>query len=162
GGAHGLCFGSGMAATSTVIQSLDAGDHVVSCNDLYGGTYRVFTKVFARFGLTFTFVDATDLSAIEAAITPKTRLIWIATPANPMLRLTGIRRVCAMAKKRGVKVAVDNTFATPALQRPLELGADLVAHSTTKYMGGHSDVVGGALVTSDKELYDKLKFLQNA
>jgi cystathionine gamma-lyase len=162
GAEYGLCFASGMAATSTVIEALDAGDHVVSCNDLYGGTYRVFTKVFGRFGLTFSFVDATDLAAIEAAITAKTKLLWIETPSNPMLRLTDIKRVCEMAKKRGIKVCVDNTFATPALQQPLSLGADLVVHSTTKYLGGHSDVVGGCVVTNDKDLFDKLKFLQNA
>ena len=162
GARHGLCFASGMAATSTVIESLDSGDHVVSCNDLYGGTYRVFTKVFTRFGLSFSFVDATDAAAIEAAFTPKTKLLWIETPSNPMLRLTDIRRVCEAAHKRGVKVAVDNTFATPALQQPLSLGADLVVHSTTKYLGGHSDVVGGCVVTNDTELHEKLKFLQNA
>lgn len=162
GAKHGLCFGSGMAATSTVIEMLDAGDHVVSCNDLYGGTYRVFTKVFARFGLSFDFVDATDLSAIERAITPKTKLIWIETPTNPVLKVIDIKAVCALAKSKGVLVCVDNTFATPALQRPLSLGADLVVHSVTKYLGGHSDVVGGAILTSNAELHAKLKFLQNA
>jgi cystathionine beta-lyase/cystathionine gamma-synthase len=162
GAKHGLCFSSGMAATSTVVEMLDAGDHVVSCNDLYGGTYRVFTKVFQRFGMTFSFVDATDLKALEAAITPKTKLIWIETPTNPVLKVIDIRKVCALAKSKGVLVAVDNTFATPALQQPLALGADLVVHSTTKYLGGHSDVVGGAILTSNAELYNKLKFLQNA
>jgi cystathionine gamma-lyase len=162
GGAHGLCFASGMAATSTIIEMLDAGDHVVSCNDLYGGTYRVFTKVFARHGMSFTFVDATDMKAIEKAITKKTKLLWIETPSNPMLRITDIKKACALAHKKGVKVVVDNTFASPALQRPLALGADIVVHSTTKYMGGHSDVIGGAIVTNDKETFDKLKFLQNA
>jgi cystathionine gamma-lyase len=162
GGRFGLCFSSGMAAISTVLQSLEAGDHVVSCNDLYGGTYRVFTKVFARFGLGFSFVDAADLKAVAAAFTPKTRLLWIETPSNPMLRLTDIAEVSRLAHERGVKVAVDNTFASPALQRPLALGADLVAHSTTKYLGGHSDVIGGCVVTSDAELFEKLKFLQNA
>ena len=162
GAAYGLCFASGMAATSTVVEALDSGDHVVSCNDLYGGTYRVFTKVFQRFGLTFSFVDASDVAAIEKALTPKTKLIWIETPSNPMLKLTDIKRVCELAKKKGIKVCVDNTFATPALQQPLSLGADLVVHSTTKYLGGHSDVVGGCIVTNDKESFDKLKFLQNA
>jgi len=162
GADHGLCFASGMAATSTVIEMLDAGDHVLCGNDLYGGTYRVFTKVFARFGVTFSFVDASDVSKLEAAITPKTKLIWIETPTNPMLRIVDIKRVCALAKKKGVKVAVDNTFASPALQQPLALGADLVVHSTTKYLGGHSDVVGGAVLTSDKDIHEKLKFLQNA
>ncbi|MEK7857555.1 MAG: cystathionine gamma-synthase [Elusimicrobiota bacterium] len=162
GAKHGLCFASGMAATSTVIEMFDAGDHVVSCNDLYGGTYRVFTKVFERFGMKFSFVDARNLSAIEAACTAKTRLIWIETPSNPMLSITDIKAVCAMAHARGILVAVDNTFATPALQRPLALGADLVVHSTTKYLGGHSDVIGGAVLTSNGEIFSKLKFLQNA
>ena len=162
GARFGLCFSSGMAATSTVIEALSAGDHVVSCNDLYGGTYRVFTKVFTRFGLEFDFVDASDLSAVEKAIKKNTKLIWIETPSNPMLKLTDIRRVCELAHAKGVKVAVDNTFATPALQRPLSLGADLVVHSTTKYLGGHSDVVGGCVVTDDAELHEKLKFLHNA
>jgi cystathionine gamma-lyase len=162
GAQYGLCFSSGMAATSTVIEAMEAGDHVISCNDLYGGTYRVFTKVFARFGLTFSFVDATDLSAVEKAFTPKTKLVWIETPSNPMLRLTDIKRICELAHKKGARVCVDNTFATPALQQPLALGADLVVHSTTKYLGGHSDVVGGCIVTNDKEAFDKLKFLQNA
>jgi cystathionine beta-lyase/cystathionine gamma-synthase len=162
GAAHGLCFASGMAATSTVMLSLSAGDHVISCNDLYGGTYRVFTKVFERFGLKFTFVDATDLKAIAAAKTPQTKMLWIETPSNPMLRLTDIAAASEWARKNGIKTVVDNTFATPALQRPLELGADLVVHSTTKYLGGHSDVVGGCAVTSDKALFDQLKFLQNA
>lgn len=162
GGRHGLCFSSGMAAISTVIQTLSAGDHVVSCNDLYGGTYRVFTKVFARFGLEFSFVDATDLGAVERAITPKTKLLWIETPTNPMLKLVDIKRVCALARAKGILVAVDNTFATPALQKPLSLGADIVVHSTTKYLGGHSDVVGGCVIVDDPGLFEKLKFLQNA
>ena len=143
-------------------RDVDAGDHVVSCNDLYGGTYRVFTKVFERFGMKFSFVDARNLSAIEAACTAKTRLIWIETPSNPMLSITDIKAVCAMAHARGILVAVDNTFATPALQRPLALGADLVVHSTTKYLGGHSDVIGGAVLTGNGEIFSKLKFLQNA
>ncbi len=162
GAAHGLCFGSGMAAISTVIQALNPGDHVVSCNDLYGGTYRVFTKVFARFGIKFSFVDASNLKAVEAAFTPKTKLLWIETPSNPLLKLTDIRAAAALAKKHHAKTAVDNTFATPALQRPLELGADVVVHSTTKYLGGHSDVVGGFIGTSDPALFDAYKFLQNA
>lgn len=162
GGRYGLCFSSGMGATSTVLQTLKSGDHVVSCNDLYGGTYRVFTKVFAKFGVTFTFVDASDMAAIEKAITPQTKLLWIETPSNPLLKITDIRRACQIAKAKGVKVCVDNTFATPYLQRPLELGADIVAHSTTKYLGGHSDVVGGALIVNDEQLYKDLKFLQNA
>lgn len=162
GASFGLCFSSGMAATTTVVQALSSGDHVVCGNDLYGGTYRVFTKVFARFGLTFTFVDTTDLKAVEAAFTPKTKLVWLETPSNPLLKITDIRALAALAHKKGAKVVVDNTFASPALQRPLALGADVVVHSTTKYLGGHSDVVGGAILTSDEALYKEYKFLQNA
>ncbi|MBI4346901.1 MAG: cystathionine gamma-synthase [Elusimicrobia bacterium] len=161
-GKFGLCFASGMAATSTVVETLSAGDHVVSGNDIYGGTYRVFTKVFQRLGLSFSFVNAYDLVALEAAITPKTKLIWLETPTNPLLQVVDIPAVVALAKKHGIRVAVDNTFATPYLQRPLELGADVVVHSTTKYLGGHSDVVGGAIVTNDPALHEQLKFLQNA
>ena len=162
GGKFGLCFASGMAATSTVVQTLSSGDHVACGNDVYGGTYRVFTKVFQRFGLSFSFVNVCDLKAVEAAITPSTKLVWIETPTNPLLQIVDIAAVCALAKTKGVKVAVDNTFATPYLQQPLSLGADLVVHSTTKYLGGHSDVVGGAVVTDDAALHESLKFLQNA
>ncbi|MBI3289010.1 MAG: cystathionine gamma-synthase [Elusimicrobia bacterium] len=162
GAAFGLCFASGMAATSTVIEALSSGDHVVCGNDLYGGTYRVFTKVFQRFGVTFTFVDTTDLGAVEAAFTPKTKLVWIETPSNPLLKITDIRALAALSKTKKAKLAVDNTFASPALQRPLALGADVVVHSTTKYLGGHSDVVGGAILTSDEGLHKEYKFLQNA
>ena len=162
GAAFGLCFASGMAATSTVIEALSSGDHVVCGNDLYGGTYRVFTKVFARFGVTFTFVDTTDLKAVEAAFTSKTKLVWIETPSNPLLNITDIRAVANLAHSKKAKLVVDNTFASPALQRPLSLGADVVVHSTTKYIGGHSDVVGGAILLSDEALYKEYKFLQNA
>ena len=162
GASFGLCFGSGMAATSTVIQALSSGDHVLCSNDLYGGTYRVFTKVFARFGVTFTFVDATKLKALEEAFTPKTKLVWIESPSNPLLRISDIRAVAKLAHSKGAKLVIDNTFASPALQRPLSLGADVVVHSTTKYLGGHSDVVGGAVLTSDEELFKEYKFLQNA
>jgi len=162
GARFGLCFSSGMGAISSVIMTLNAGDHVVSGNDVYGGTYRAFTKVFSRLGVDFTFVDATDLGAIERAMTPRTKLLWVETPSNPLLRVTDIRKACVLAKKRGVLAAVDNTFASPALQQPLSLGADLVAHSTTKYLGGHSDVVGGFVATSDAEIYEKLKFVQNS
>lgn len=162
GAAFGLCFASGMAATSTVIEALSSGDHVVCGNDLYGGTYRVFTKVFARFGVTFTFVDTTDLNAVEAAFTPKTKLVWIETPSNPLLKITDIRALAKLARAKKAKLVVDNTFASPALQRPLSLGADVVVHSTTKYLGGHSDVVGGAILTSDEALHKEYKFLQNA
>lgn len=162
GASFGLCFGSGMAAASTVIQALSSGDHVLCGNDLYGGTYRVFTKVFRRFGVSFSFVDSTDLRALEAALTPQTKLVWIESPSNPLLRITDIRAVAGLARAKGAKLVVDNTFASPALQRPLSLGADVVVHSTTKYLGGHSDVVGGAILTSDEGLYGEYKFLQNA
>lgn len=162
GAESGLCFGSGMAATSTIIEALSSGDHVVCGNDLYGGTYRVFTKVFARFGVEFTFVDTTDLKAVEAAFTPKTKLVWIETPSNPLLKITDIKALAALTHAKKAKLVVDNTFASPALQRPLSLGADVVVHSTTKYIGGHSDVVGGAILTSDPELHKEYKFLQNA
>ena len=162
GAAFGLCFGSGMAATSTIIEALSSGDHVICGNDLYGGTYRVFTKVFARFGVAFTFVDTTDLNAVEAAFTPKTKLVWIETPSNPLLKITDIRAIVTLAHAKKTKVVVDNTFASPALQNPLRLGADVVVHSTTKYIGGHSDVVGGAILTSDEALHKEYKFLQNA
>ncbi len=162
GAAFGLCFSSGMAATSTVIEALNPGDHVLCSNDLYGGTYRVFTKVFARFGVTFSFVDATDLKAVEAGFTPKTKLVWLESPSNPLLRISDIRAIAKLAHDKKAKVCVDNTFASPALQRPLSLGADVVVHSTTKYLGGHSDVIGGAILTSDEALYKEFKFLQNA
>ena len=162
GAAFGLCFASGMAATSTVIEALSSGDHVVCGNDLYGGTYRVFTKVFARFGVTFSFVDTTDLKAVEAAFTPKTKLVWIETPSNPLLKITDIRALAKLARAKNSKLVVDNTFASPALQRPLAFGADVVVHSTTKYLGGHSDVVGGAILTNDEALHKEYKFLQNA
>jgi cystathionine gamma-lyase len=162
GAAFGLCFGSGMAATSTIIEALSSGDHVICGNDLYGGTYRVFTKVFARFGVTFTFVDTSDLNAVEKAFTPLTKLVWIETPSNPLLKITDIRAVAKLAHAHKAKVIVDNTFASPALQNPLRLGADVVVHSTTKYIGGHSDVIGGAILTSDEALHKEYKFLQNA
>lgn len=161
-GSWGLCFGSGSAATHAVVTMLSAGDHVVACNDLYGGTYRLFTKVMERFGLTFTFVSAYDPAEVERAMTPKTKLVWVETPSNPMLLVSDIKELARVAKAKGALLAVDNTFATPYLQQPLTMGADLVVHSTTKYLGGHSDVVGGAIVGRDKALFDKLKFIQNA
>ncbi len=159
---YGLAFGSGSAAAAAVIQTLSAGDHVVSCSDLYGGTYRMFTKVFARFGVEFSFVNTCSLKAVEGAITPKTKLLWVETPSNPMLLISDIRALAEIAHEKGVLLAVDNTFATPYLQSPLEMGADIVVHSTTKYLGGHSDVVGGAVLVNDQALYEKLKFLQNS
>ncbi len=165
GGAHGLCFASGSATTATILHLLEAGDHVVAADDLYGGTYRLFERVFRQMGISFTYVDpAAGPVAFVEAMTESTRLIWIETPSNPMLKLCDLPAVTAAVKRRrpDVLVAVDNTFATPFFQRPLELGADLAVHSTTKFLNGHSDVVGGALVTSDTALRDKLAFLQNA
>jgi cystathionine gamma-lyase len=163
GGTGGLCFASGLAATSTLLQLFDAGTHVVACDDLYGGTFRLFDKVYRRLGFEFTYVDPLDgAAAVAAAIRPATRLVWIETPTNPMLKLVDIAAVAAVCKARGVLLAVDNTFMTPYFQRPLDLGADIVAHSMTKYLNGHSDVVGGALIVKDAELRDRLAFLQNA
>ena len=163
GGTAGFCFGSGLAATSTLVQMFDAGTHVIACDDLYGGTFRLFDKVFRRLGFEFTYVDPlVGAAAIEAAIRPNTKLVWLETPTNPMLKLVDIAAVAAVCKKRGVLVAVDNTFMTPFNQRPLELGADIVAHSMTKYLNGHSDVVGGALIVKDAALRDRLAFLQNS
>src|SRR5688572_22062605 len=162
GARHGLAFASGMAAIHAVLSLLRQGDHVVSTQDLYGGAWRIFTKVFARFGVDFTFVDTTEAANIEAAIRPETKLLWLETPSNPLLRVTDIARCAAIARRRGIITVVDNTFATPVLQQPLTLGADVVVHSTTKYINGHSDVIGGAVLTDDQGLYDELKFLQNA
>jgi cystathionine beta-lyase/cystathionine gamma-synthase len=161
GGAHGLAFASGMAAIDTVMRLLSSGDHTVVGNDVYGGTFRLFDKVLSRYGLEFTFVDVADVEAVKAAIRPNTKLIWLETPTNPMLALADIATIAAI-RPAGVLLGVDNTFASPWIQRPLELGADIVMHSTTKYLGGHSDVVGGALVVNDPAIYDQLKFLQNA
>jgi cystathionine gamma-lyase len=162
GGKHGLCFGSGCAATSAVIMCLSAGDHVVAGDDLYGGSFRLFDKVFRRLGIDFTFVDMSDPADTERAITAKTKMVWLETPTNPMLKLVDVEATAAVTKRRGVALAVDNTFATPYLQQPLALGADLVVHSTTKYLGGHSDVVGGAVVTSDDEWRERIAFVQNS
>jgi len=161
GGSFGSAFASGMAATAAVLNLLSAGDHAVVSDDLYGGTYRLFTRVLERYGLRFTYVDMTDLDAVRAAIEPATKLFWVETPTNPLLKLVDIRAVVAM-RKPGQLVAVDNTFATPYFQQPLALGADVVVHSTTKYIGGHSDVVGGVAITNDRDVYDTIKFHQNA
>jgi len=162
GARYGLCFGSGCAATSAVMHCLSAGDQVLVAADVYGGTFRVFDKVFTRGGLDFRFLDFTDHAAVAAAIGPKTRMLWLETPSNPMLMVLDIPALAALGRKHGLTVVVDNTFATPCLQRPLDLGADLVVHSTTKYLGGHSDVVGGTVVTRDEEWYRRLAFVQNA
>ena len=162
GARHGLAFSSGMAAIHAVLSLLRQGDHVVSTQDLYGGAWRIFTKVFARFGIEFTFVDTTSPANVEAAIRPNTKLLWLETPSNPLLHVTDIARCSAIARGSRITTAVDNTFATPVLQQPLLLGADIVVHSTTKYINGHSDVIGGAVITNDDGLYEELKFLQNA
>ena len=162
GGTHGLAFGSGLAATTTLLHLLDAGDHVVGGNDLYGGTYRLFERVMRRQGLDFSYVDPTRPEAFAAAIRPTTKLVWIETPTNPLLKLSDIAAIAAVCRERHVLLAVDSTFCTPMLQRPLALGADIVVHSTTKYLNGHADVVGGAIITKDDALHERLAFLQNA
>jgi cystathionine gamma-lyase len=162
GGRYGLAFASGLAATDCVMHWLDAGDHVVVMEDAYGGTYRLFRRVYERVGLRFSFVDATHLANVETAFEPRTRLVWLESPTNPLLKLVDIAGLAALAHDRQARVAVDNTFMSPYFQRPLELGADLVIHSATKYLGGHSDVIGGAIVVADDALYGELKFLQNA
>ena len=162
GGRFGLAFGSGMAAEDTVLHLFEGGSHIIASDDVYGGTFRLFHRVLERVGLRFTFVDATRTDNVTDAIQDQTRLIWLESPTNPLMKLIDIAAVAAAAHARGILVAVDNTFASPYCQRPLELGADLVHYSTTKYLGGHSDVVGGALVLSDADLYERLRFLQNA
>jgi cystathionine gamma-lyase len=163
GADYGLAFASGLAATIATMSLLSPGDHVVAGDDLYGGTYRLFDKVLPRTGgLEFTYADTTDPGAVEEALRPETKLLWIETPTNPMLTLSDIRELSEMAHERGAAVAVDNTFASPYFQNPLALGADVVVHSTTKYMGGHSDVVGGVVATSNRDFYEGIKFYQNA
>lgn len=164
GGTRGFAFASGMAATATLLELLDSGDHVIAMDDLYGGSYRLFERVRTRSaGLSFSYVDMTDPAAFEAAITDKTKLVWIETPTNPMLKIVDIRAIADIAHKRGLIVVVDNTFASPILQRPIEQGADIVMHSATKYLNGHSDMVGGMLVVGDNaELAEQLAFLQNS
>lgn len=164
GGSRGFAFASGLAATSTLLELLDSGDHVVAMDDIYGGSYRLFERVRRRSaGLDFSFVDLTDPAAFEAAIKPNTKLVWIETPTNPLLKIVDIAAISAIARKRGLLVAVDNTFASPILQRPLEHGADIVMHSATKFLNGHSDMVGGMLVVGDNaELAEQLAFLQNS
>jgi cystathionine gamma-synthase len=162
GGRFALAFASGLAAETTVMLMLSSGDHIVAGDDAYGGTYRLFDKVFARHGITVDYVDTRDAENVAEAIRTETRLVWIETPTNPLLKLADIQEIAQHARSRGVLTLVDNTFASPYLQRPLELGADIVLYSTTKYMGGHSDTVGGALVLNDEGVYQRLKFLQNA
>ena len=164
GGSFGLAFASGLAATDTVLRLLKPGDHILAGNDVYGGTYRLFEQVLRSYGLDFTYVDTSDLDQVAANLRSTTRLVWLETPTNPLLRVSDISAIAQLAKQHPASpiVVVDNTFATPFLQRPLELGADLVVHSTTKYLGGHSDVIGGAVVGRDPALRDRLAFLQNA
>ncbi|TCZ86197.1 cystathionine gamma-synthase [Lysobacter sp. N42] len=164
GGTRGFAFASGLAATSTILELLDTGSHVIAMDDVYGGTYRLFERVRRRSaGLDFSWVDLTDPAAFEAAIRPETRMVWIETPTNPLLKIVDIEQIAAIARKRGLIVVVDNTFCSPVIQRPLELGAHIVMHSATKYINGHSDIVGGlAIVGDDAELAEKMAFLQNA
>lgn len=161
-GKHGLCFGSGMAATDTVMKLLSPGDEVIASSDLYGGSYRIFTKVFARYGIKFHFIDMQDASAIKPLLNAHTKMIWVETPTNPMLNIVDIAACAALAKDNKVLLCVDNTFASPYLQNPLDLGADIVVHSATKYLGGHSDVVHGAIIVNDDALAQQLAFFQNS
>ncbi|MFT5166205.1 MAG: cystathionine gamma-lyase [Saprospiraceae bacterium] len=161
-GKYGFCFSSGLAAMDALLKSMNPGDEIISTSDLYGGSYRLITKVYERFGLKGHFIPMDDLAVVEKAITKKTKMIWIETPTNPMLNIIDIEGICNIAKKKGVLTCVDNTFASPYLQTPLDLGADIVLHSATKYLGGHSDVVHGAVITSNKEIADQLAFIQNA
>ena len=159
---YGLAFSSGMGATTTILLLLKQGDHVISSRDVYGGTYRIFRRVFENFGLKFSFVETSDVPQIERAVTRRTRLLWIESPTNPLLRITDIKAAAKVAHRHGALCVVDNTFASPFFQQPLRLGADLVVHSTTKYIGGHADVVGGVVCLDDGSIYERLKFLQNA
>lgn len=161
-GKYGACFGSGLAAIDCVIKMLNPGDEVISTNDLYGGSYRIFKTIFEKYGINFHFVDMVDVQNISNKINDKTKLIWIETPTNPMMNIIDVKSIVEIAKTKRIKVAVDNTFATPYLQRPLELGADIVMHSVTKYLGGHSDVVMGALVTNDESLAEEIYRIQNS
>jgi cystathionine beta-lyase len=161
-GTHGICFGSGLAATDAVMKLLSPGDEVIATNDLYGGTYRIFTKVFERYGIKFNFIDMSDALNIESHITPQTKMIWLETPTNPLLRIIDIAACAQIARKSEVMLCVDNTFASPYLQNPLDLGADIVLHSATKYLGGHSDVVHGAVIVKNEELARQLYFIQNS
>ena len=161
-GKYGLAFSSGVAATDAVIKLLAPGDEVICANDMYGGTYRLFTKVFEKFGIVFKYVDTTNVVNIESAITANTKLVWIETPTNPLMNITDIEAVAKITKSKKLLLAVDNTFASPYLQNPLNLGADIIMHSATKYLGGHSDVIQGALMMNDTELRDKLYFIQKS
>jgi cystathionine beta-lyase len=159
---YGLCFSTGMGAVDACIKLLNPGDEVVSTNDLYGGSYRIFTKIFANYGIVFKFVDMSDIAAVEAAVSPKTKMVWVETPTNPLLRIIDIEAICKIGHSVGATVVVDNTFASPYLQNPANFGADVVMHSATKYINGHSDVVMGVLCVNDEVLKDRLAFIQNS
>jgi cystathionine gamma-lyase len=161
-GKYGLCFSSGMGATDAVIKLLNPGDEVITSNDLYGGSYRMFKRVFEKYGIKFHFLDLSDVKNIEGVLSAKTKLFWLETPTNPLMNIVDIAAFTNVAKKHNIITAVDNTFASPYLQNPLDLGADIVMHSVTKYLGGHSDVVMGALVTNDEKLYQELAFIHNS
>ncbi|HRO46687.1 PLP-dependent aspartate aminotransferase family protein [Agriterribacter sp.] len=161
-GTTGIAFASGLAAIDAVVKLLESGDEILAVDDIYGGAFRLFTHIYGKFGVTVNYVDTTRAENVFNAITPKTRLIWIETPTNPTLKISDIRAVAAIAKASGCLLCVDNTFASPALQQPLELGADIVVHSATKYLGGHSDLIAGLVITKTKELGEKIKFIQNA
>ncbi|MFW7380366.1 MAG: cystathionine gamma-synthase [Oligoflexus sp.] len=162
GARFGLAFSSGLAAEQAIIQTLEPGSRVIVCDDVYGGTGRLFRRLFAKYQLDFQFVDMTSLDAVQAAINEKTRMIWLETPTNPLMKIIDIAGVADLAKKTGAVLVVDNTFASPVFQSPLELGADIVMHSTTKYIGGHSDIIGGAVMTSNEELHEQIRFVQFA
>jgi cystathionine gamma-lyase len=161
-GKHGLSFASGLAAENAILHTLQSGDHIVTARDVYGGTFRLFDKVWKKFGISFTSVNAYNLDEIRNAMQPNTRIVWVESPSNPLLTCIDIAAACDIAHASSAKVVVDNTFATPILQQPLELGADIVVHSVTKYLGGHSDVVGGAIIVNDDSIHERLRFLQNA
>ena len=161
-GRYGLAFSSGMAATTTILMLLSKGDHVIAADDVYGGTYRLFQQVLSNYGLSFSYVDARNPAKVESAVRKNTRLIWIETPTNPLMKIIDIKKTARVAARVKAMLVVDNTFMSPYLQNPLDHGADIVVHSTTKYLGGHSDLIGGATVTSDRKIQERLKFLQNA
>lgn len=161
-GQFGVCFATGMAATDGIMKLLNPGDEVIATNDLYGGTYRIFTKVFAKYGIVFKFVDMANVAEIEAVISPNTKMLWLETPTNPLMKIIDIEACVAISKANNLMTVVDNTFASPYLQNPLDMGATMVLHSLTKYISGHSDVVMGAVITNDADLHEQLKFIQNA
>jgi cystathionine beta-lyase/cystathionine gamma-synthase len=161
-GVDAICFASGLAAMDSILKMLSPGDEIISTNDLYGGSYRLMVRIYEKFGIKSTFIDMTDMKAVRKAITPNTKLIWIETPTNPMLNCVDIEAICTIAKEKNVLTCVDNTFASPYLQTPIDLGADMVLHSATKYLGGHSDVIHGAVIVNSQALADQLHFIQNA